>query len=90
MEKKKNELDRKQQAAITVVILVTACVLSKFGIIDLIEKGYSLLSYGFMILYLLPILTIGLYKVLEERANSESGYGNNNIRRERNLRIWNR
>ena len=65
-EKKKNELDRKQQAAITVVILVTACVLSKFGIIDLIEKGYSLLSYGFMILYLLPILTIGLYKVLKK------------------------
>ena len=48
MEKKKNELDRKQQAAI------------------LIEKGYSLLSYGFMILYLLPILTIGLYKVLKK------------------------
>lgn len=66
MEKKKNELDRKQQAAITVVILVTACVLSKFGIIDLIEKDYSLLSYGFMILYLLPILTIGLYKVLKK------------------------
>ena len=70
MEKKKNELDRKQQAAITVVILVTACVLSKFGIIDLIEKGYSLLSYGFMILYLLPILTIGLHIPQELRIRS--------------------
>lgn len=46
----------------TVLILVAACVMSKFGIIALIEKGYTALSYGFM----LPIITVGVYKILKK------------------------
>lgn len=65
-ERGKSSLSRKQQAIVTVVILVAACVMAKFGIIALIEKGYTALSYGFMILYMLPILTVGIYKVLKK------------------------
>ena len=36
--------------------------MSKFGIIALIEKGYTALSYGFM----LPIITVGVYKILKK------------------------
>ena len=62
----KKELDSKKQAVITVVILVSACLMSKFGIIALIEKGYTAISYAFMVLYLVPILTIGVYKILKK------------------------
>lgn len=65
-ERGKKEIDRKKQAVITILILVSSCVMAKFGIIDLIEKGYTALSYIFMILYLLPILTIGVYKILKK------------------------
>lgn len=40
--------------------------MSKFGIIALIEKGYTALSYGFMLLYMLPIITVGVYKILKK------------------------
>lgn len=62
----KKEMNRKYQAIVTVLILVAACVMSKFGIIALIEKGYTALSYGFMLLYMLPIITVGVYKILKK------------------------
>ena len=65
-ELNKKELSRKKQAIVTVVILVSACLMSKFGIIALIEKGYTAISYAFMVLYLVPILTIGVYKILKK------------------------
>lgn len=59
-------MNRKYQAIVTVLILVAAYVMSKFGIIALIEKGYTALSYGFMLLYMLPIITVGVYKILKK------------------------
>ena len=82
-ERGKHEMQRKHQTALTVFILVAACVMSKFGIIDLIEKGYTGLSYAFMILYLLPILTIGVYKILKKeplrKTSVESSIKNEKI-----------
>lgn len=40
-----------------------------FGVVmgwTLIEKGYTALSYGFMLLYMLPIITVGVYKILKK------------------------
>ena len=74
-------LSRGQQGFTTVLILVIATVLSKFGIIDLVAKGYSLLAYGFILIYLVPLLTVGVYKIVkgspikrnvEQQAVSES------------------
>lgn len=61
----KSELSRANKSIITVIILILATVFSKFGIIDLIAKGYMAMAYGFIIIYLIPLLTIGLYKVLK-------------------------
>lgn len=65
----KSEMNRGTKALCTVAILIAACVMSKFGIIALIEKGYGLLSYAFMLLYLLPICTIGVYKIFTKKAD---------------------
>lgn len=59
----KNELTGAQNAILTVVVLAAAVILSKFGIIDLIAKGYNAMSYGLMIVFILPLLTIGIYKI---------------------------
>ena len=61
----KNPLSPKQNAIMTVVVLVLAILLSKVGIIDLISKGYNAMSYGLMIVYMLPMLTIGLYTIVK-------------------------
>ena len=67
----KKELTPKRRAMIASLILVIAAVLAKFGIIDLIAKGYTILSYGFIIVYVIPILTIGLYRVFHPNWKKE-------------------
>lgn len=61
----KPALSPKMRGFITAGILIAALLFSKIGIIDLIGMGYSAISYGFMIFYLLPLLTVGLYKVVK-------------------------
>jgi len=55
------------KSGIALAILIAAMLLSKIGIIDLVAKGYTLLAYGFMILFAIPLLTIGLHKILREK-----------------------
>lgn len=70
-ERQRATLSRRQRVAITVAILIAALLFAQIGIIDLIGKGYSMISYGFMITYLLPLLTIGLYKVVKHGKKQE-------------------
>ena len=65
--KKKNQepLSPKKRGIITAAILVVAIFFSKIGIINLISMGYSALAYGFILFYLLPLVTVGLYKVIK-------------------------
>ena len=58
--------DRKR-GLITVATLIAALLLSRIGVVTLIEKGYSYLSYGFILFYLLPTLIIGGYKILRHK-----------------------
>ena len=52
-----------QSGALTVGVLATAAVLSSVGIIDLVAKGYLAMAYGFLALFALPLLTIGVYRI---------------------------
>ena len=53
-----NELFLKQQSA-----LLISAMLGQFGIIDLIAKGYGTIAWGFLIVFIIPIMTIGVYKI---------------------------
>lgn len=68
----KNTLTQMQSSALTVIVLITATVFSKFGIIDLIAKGYETMSYGLMVVYALPLLTIGVYKIYKSTNSKEN------------------
>lgn len=62
--------DRKR-GLITVATLIAALLLSRIGVVTLIEKGYSYLSYGFILFYLLPTLLIGGYKILRHKEKKQ-------------------
>ena len=57
-------LGRAARVAIALVIL-TGCMFlaARFGLVALIAHGYRLLAAVFLIVYVLPVLTIGLYKL---------------------------
>ena len=57
-------LGKLQHAALAGGLLVLSLLLSRFGIIDLVAKGYSALAWGFFVFFTLPTLSIGVWKIL--------------------------
>lgn len=72
-EMNKNAMTRPQQAAVTLVILIGALALSKVGIIDLIATVYNGLAYVFLAIYVVPLLTVGIYKISKKRREETAG-----------------
>ncbi|MEM7020043.1 MAG: hypothetical protein AAF512_22225 [Pseudomonadota bacterium] len=63
-EKRGVSLSRQTHAAIAAVAMLLAGGLSHFGIVALIAEGYGTLAWGFIIVYAIPLLTIGIYKII--------------------------
>jgi len=55
---------------IALVLLVAAAVLARFGLINLIAKGYGTITWGFWIVFVIPVLTIGAWNVLRSKKNA--------------------
>ncbi|MCB2114517.1 MAG: hypothetical protein KDD85_13370 [Parvularculaceae bacterium] len=56
--------------AIAAALLLTAIFLAQWiGIIDLIAKGYGALSYGFIAVVAVPLLTVGVYKIINRTTS---------------------
>lgn len=45
-------------------LLVVGTGLARFGIIDLIAKGYGTLTWAFLFLFVIPVLTLGIWKIV--------------------------
>ncbi|NIK13296.1 YkvI family membrane protein [Alkalibacillus almallahensis] len=56
-------LSQVQKGIIAVGALVLALVLAQVGIIDLIATGYTAMAYAMIAVFMLPLLTIGVYKI---------------------------
>lgn len=52
-----------QRPVVAVVLLMVSSALSSFGIISLVARGYSLIAWGILVLYFVPLLTVGLHKI---------------------------
>lgn len=57
-------LSAMQRGVLAGLVLVLAMGLSRFGIIALVATGYGLLAYGFILLLALPLLTVGIAKIV--------------------------
>ncbi|MGW8181978.1 MAG: hypothetical protein ACWGQW_24890, partial [bacterium] len=64
------ELPRWMRPVIAVVLLSIGFSLATFGIIALIAKGYGSLSWGVFIIYFIPLMTVGLFKIAKKVQNS--------------------
>ena len=51
-------------------ILVSVVLAVRFGIIDLIARGYGTLTWAFILIFALPLCTIGVW-MIRQRAHSE-------------------
>ena len=75
---KKREFPHWGRLAIAILSLGVAIFLAnKIGIIDLIAKGYGALSYAFVAVVIVPLLTIGLFKIASARTSTDRATSTN-------------
>jgi uncharacterized membrane protein YkvI len=46
--------------------VISVYAASAIGLIDLIAKGYGYLTYAFILLLIVPVLTVGLWRLLRK------------------------
>lgn len=51
---------------VSVVLLVITTFISSYGLINLIAKGYGTLAWIFFFVYVIPIMTLGVYKLIKK------------------------
>jgi uncharacterized membrane protein YkvI len=69
LQAKGKKLPRWQRPVVALVLLLIGLGLSTFGLIPLIAKGYGSVSWGFFIVYIIPLVTLGLYKIIKKKVN---------------------
>jgi len=57
------ELESRAEAVEAVAAILVSAGLSLVGITSLIAKGYGTMSWGFLIVYVIPLLTVGIYRL---------------------------
>ena len=57
---------------VAMIMLLIALGISTFGLVNLIAKGYGSAAWGFLIAYIIPIITVGVYKLIKSRGQIRS------------------
>ena len=66
IEMKGGEMKGRTRVLIAVTILVVSIfIANQFGLVNLIAKGYGVITWGFWVVFLLPLLTIGAYRAVK-------------------------
>jgi uncharacterized membrane protein YkvI len=65
LKEKGKEFKAWQRTAAAVALLLVSLGISSFGLIALVAKGYGSLSWGFFLFFALPLLSIGIYRIVK-------------------------
>ncbi|HWQ50352.1 MAG TPA: hypothetical protein VN369_01000 [Terriglobales bacterium] len=63
MEKQGKPVPTWVRPTITFGLVIVGICVSSFGLIGLIAKGYGTICWGFLVVYVLPMVTLGVYKI---------------------------
>lgn len=66
-ENDKPPLKARTRTLITTAYLVGAILMSRFGIIALVDKGYTAMAIGMVVSFILPLITVGAYKAFVKK-----------------------
>jgi uncharacterized membrane protein YkvI len=62
------ELEPWVRPAVAVGLLGLGTLISSFGLTGLIARGYGTLTLGFILVYVIPVLTIGVWRIVKSPA----------------------
>ncbi len=55
----------KHRATVAVGVLIVAFLVSRFGLIDLVAVGYGALTWVYLLVFTVPLFTVGVWKVMK-------------------------
>ncbi|MCH9696207.1 MAG: hypothetical protein K0U72_16955 [Gammaproteobacteria bacterium] len=55
----------RNRAFVALLLLIAAFMISSFGMIELIGRGYGALSWAYLIILVVPLFTVGIWKVVK-------------------------
>ncbi|KPK75676.1 MAG: hypothetical protein AMJ79_10295 [Phycisphaerae bacterium SM23_30] len=73
LQAQERRLPRWLRPAIAIVFLLIAVAASRFGLKDLIAKGYGTICWGFFFVFLLPLANWWLYRMIKSRSAAQTG-----------------
>jgi uncharacterized membrane protein YkvI len=68
-------LSRPARGAIAAGLMIVSTVIAaRTGIINLVARGYGVITYGFILVFILPMLTVGVWRIVRyrDRLTSDS------------------
>lgn len=68
----KRPLSQSANGLLAIAFLAVSAVVGTIGISHLVDTGYTWLGYAMLIVYGLPILTIGVYRIVQRNRRSQS------------------
>ena len=72
-ERRNKALPRWLHSGVAVGGLLGSAALAQLGIIALVAKGYGTIAWTFLIIYIIPIMTIGIYKIVRNGTEIKAG-----------------
>ncbi len=67
------QMSRFVRPAVAFVMLAVSILLAmSVGLVDLIAKGYGILTYVFIAIFILPLLTVGVWKIMQADKRSKA------------------
>ena len=73
IEKRGVGLSRIAHAVLAVSAIVVSAILSLWGITMLIAQGYGTMAWGFLAVYVIPLVSIGVYRIFREKSQEPVG-----------------
>jgi uncharacterized membrane protein YkvI len=56
-------MSRINHGLVAAAAIVASGALSNFGVINLVQRGYGTVAWGFLVVFTLPLLTVGVYRI---------------------------
>jgi uncharacterized membrane protein YkvI len=70
-EERGKQMPRAMRPTLAVIVmLISVYAAAAIGLVGLIEKGYGYLTYAFIVLLIIPVLTIGVWRITRRPADS--------------------
>lgn len=60
-------------SGVTIGLMAIGMAISIFGITDIILKGYGSLPWAYLITLIIPLFTVGLYKIYKHDKEAKLG-----------------